>query len=1116
MTDGELLRRYARDHSEDCFTELVRRHINLIYSAALRQVNHDPHLAEEVLQSVFTDLARKAAKLAGHPSLTGWLYTSARFAATNLRRADHRRQLREQEALAMNSLLNTSEPAPDWDRIRPLLDEAMHTLSEPDRQAVLLRHFENRSYADIGACLGLSEDTARKRVERALEKLHGVLARQGVTGTTATMAGLLAAHAVGIAPAPLAARVARTALKGVATAGGVSVLVSQLFASAKTKLALGAVAAVIATTLILVATSHHASAGNSPGDTAPPAPTNPRPVIVTASAAAAPVPMVAALPARAKPKETNGLVLHLAIITADTGKPIPLVPIDYRGWTGRKFKGKKLMSDRFGVCDVVYPTNTTELELTTRKDDFADTQLLWRPPNGEIIPANYLLRVDRSVAIGGTVVDPNGQPVAGAQVGWNHNDDPTAKTLPQNHEFGWIETTTDADGHWRINRMADDMIPRVYGSASDSNYVGSAMVFAGRDKTVEQQLRAGTLVFKLGRAVTAKGLVTAADGTPIAGADIGMGYRSMSGHRTGKTLEDGTFSVAGCQPGKQIVTAEYPGFAATTVEADVEADSEPVHLVLNPGKTLRLRVVDAAGNPVPRASIHYNNMDQGRVDPQRPKSVQIEYNATTDREGRAVLTNAPDADMKLQVRGPGSAHGTDLTVHPDDEEHLVTLTTGNPVVHGVVWDAATGNRIPKFRIVEGWPEENPIEGTTTARWSTLDRFWLNFSGGTYQQSLDEPVIAGMENPGFILKFMAEGHAPFISRVIKPNEGDVELNVSLQRADDIKVTVNNPDGRPAAAADIGLVSPGARLNLIQGGFARVNVQTGGSLLRTAADGTFILSPDDAVIRVIAATPDGYAESTPAALAANPVLQLQPGGNLTVSCVAGGQSGAGLAYAVEFGGESRDSIDFDLSMSHATTDAQGQFSITNLPPGHHQLTRIYPFKSANGGGGWSYGDKVGFDIQPGETTTLNPWANTYAISARWQWPAGMQRQPDWQIKAQMSMAMPPIPPEIATNQATRAAFMQSDEFKAARQNSHRYQGTVNADDSLSVDGVQPGDYALTISVLKVIDPSAPGADIGFGPGVENEAYGSVPISVPADPPAGNLDAGTIQLQAVPMRR
>ena len=98
--------------------------------------------------------------------------------------------------------------------------------------------------------------------------------------------------------------------------------------------------------------------------------------------------------------------------------------------------------------------------------------------------------------------------------------------------------------------------------------------------------------------------------------------------------------------------------------------------------------------------------------------------------------------------------------------------------------------------------------------------------------------------------------------------------------------------------------------------------------------------------------------------------------------------------------------------------------------------------------------------------------------------------------------------------RAAFMQSDEFQAARQNSNRYQGTINADDSLSVDGVQPGDYVLTVSVVKVIDPSAAGANIGFGPGVENLAYGSVAISVPADPPAGNLDAGTIQLQAVPV--
>src|ERR1039458_6212264 len=137
MTDGELLRCYVRDRSETAFGELVQRHINLVYSAALRQMNGDTHLAEDVTQSVFADLARKAARLLRHTSLTGWLFTSTRFIATNVRRTKQRRSIREREAHAMNAIISSTEPEPDWALIRPLLDEAMHSLDEQDREAVL-------------------------------------------------------------------------------------------------------------------------------------------------------------------------------------------------------------------------------------------------------------------------------------------------------------------------------------------------------------------------------------------------------------------------------------------------------------------------------------------------------------------------------------------------------------------------------------------------------------------------------------------------------------------------------------------------------------------------------------------------------------------------------------------------------------------------------------------------------------------------------------------------------------------------------------------------------------------------------------------------------------------
>lgn len=213
IPDGELLRRYTETDSESAFTELVERHLALVYSAALRQVNGDAHLAQDVAQTVFADLAGKAATLAGRPVLTGWLYTSALFAAAKAVRTEQRRHTREQEAHLMNHLLCDAAPDTDWEKLRPVLDAAMLELNETDREAVLLRYFGNRPHAEIADRLGLSENAARMRVERALDKLHALLSSRGVS-TTAALSAVISANAVQVAPAGLAATLSTAALAG--------------------------------------------------------------------------------------------------------------------------------------------------------------------------------------------------------------------------------------------------------------------------------------------------------------------------------------------------------------------------------------------------------------------------------------------------------------------------------------------------------------------------------------------------------------------------------------------------------------------------------------------------------------------------------------------------------------------------------------------------------------------------------------------------------------------------------------------------------------------------------------------------------------------------------------
>lgn len=248
--DRELLRRYAEDRSEPAFAELVQRHLHLVYHAALRQCGGDVHRAQDVTQAVFTDLARKAAMLARRPVLVGWLYTSTRYAAAQAVRGEARRQKREQEAHAMNEIFSRpeSESTAEWDRLQPVIDDALHALSERDREAVLLRFFQGQAFVDVGARLSVSEDAARVRVNRALEKMRALLAQRGVTSTTAALTIALANQAAATVPVGLSATVTGAALAGAAATGGTLAAMATFMSITKVQLGIGSALAVAGAT----------------------------------------------------------------------------------------------------------------------------------------------------------------------------------------------------------------------------------------------------------------------------------------------------------------------------------------------------------------------------------------------------------------------------------------------------------------------------------------------------------------------------------------------------------------------------------------------------------------------------------------------------------------------------------------------------------------------------------------------------------------------------------------------------------------------------------------------------------------------------------------------------
>jgi RNA polymerase sigma factor (sigma-70 family) len=257
-TDAELLHRYLHHDDEGAFSELVQRHVGVVYASALRRTDGRARLAEEITQQVFSSLARHARHLADHPALIGWLFRCTHNAARDALRSEYRREKLTRSLTAMPD--ETTPPDIDTESLRKFLDQALDQLKSPDRDVLLLRFFNGMSFAAIGTHFHVDENTARMRANRALEKLRQQLARQGFTSTAAALALALNASAMASAPAGLATTVSTAALASV-PAGGVPVITSFLL---MTKITVPAVSAIIAAGVVSSLWHHKAQAAIAP------------------------------------------------------------------------------------------------------------------------------------------------------------------------------------------------------------------------------------------------------------------------------------------------------------------------------------------------------------------------------------------------------------------------------------------------------------------------------------------------------------------------------------------------------------------------------------------------------------------------------------------------------------------------------------------------------------------------------------------------------------------------------------------------------------------------------------------------------------------------------------
>ncbi len=612
--------------------------------------------------------------------------------------------------------------------------------------------------------------------------------------------------------------------------------------------------------------------------------------------------------------------------------------------------------------------------------------------------------------------------------------------------------------------------------ASHPDYIEGRFLSDGADRAyVGERVKMATLlktdaVFSLRKGLAVTGKVLNEKGEPIIGARLLLGdSRFVSRPNQGRTDERGEFRLPGANPGATYLTVQANGYAPDSRPITVDGKTEPAEFKLAAGNVFKAKVIDELGSPVRDARIQVD-MWQNRQ--------TLDLSGKTDSRGRVTITSAPASGMSGSIYKSGYMNMGRIQFVADGEEKTFTLRKSLTIT-GTVVDADTKESIERFEVTRGqdsggnqiyWQNYNIIKGVN----------------GAFSLKLDQQAFTA-------LQIESEDHLPAI--VSLGTNGETHFNVELKKGSGPKGIVHTQEGQPAAGAQLAVLVKGRMLNIGAGKIMAYGDET--KVITANTNGAFTLRFYPNAEKIIATHAKGYAETSFSNFVSGSALKLEPWGTIQGVLKVGPRPGTNQTVLLSGDG----TLQFNFTEFRAITDDQGNFSMTNVPPGDRRLVRLIPIDDRS----WGHSHMQNVTVKAGELTTVSMGGNGRTLIGKLTM-SEPSRVADWRQSGHHSLSWFPKPPPYRTAEEYRA-WESLPETIAARKNQRSYTLIMQEDGTFRVDDVLAGSYSMNIRVTEPRNAQA--SQNGMPNTIGTLSTNVVVPEIPDAPAAPPLDIGTIEV-------